>query len=148
MYHQSVEKPLIDASTPFGKRVLERLEREPVIWLTTTGRDGTPQPNPVWFLWDDGAFLIYSLPDASRVRNLERSPRVALHFDTDGQGGDVAVFTGEARIAPDEPPSHEVPAYQARYERRIRDGLRLTPEQFASRYSLAIRVTPTRLRGF
>ena len=57
---------LPDAGTPFGDRVRERLVDEQVIWLTTVGADGTPQPNPVWFLWTpeegdewgDGSFLI------------------------------------------------------------------------------------------
>ncbi|WAX58089.1 hypothetical protein M6B22_04785 [Jatrophihabitans cynanchi] len=32
------------AGTPFGDRVRERLADEQVIWLTTVGADGTPQP--------------------------------------------------------------------------------------------------------
>ena len=37
---------LPDPSTTFGKRVRERLAEEIVVWLTTVGADGTPQPNP------------------------------------------------------------------------------------------------------
>ena len=140
--------PIADAATPFGQRVLRRLAEERVVWLTTTGGDGTPQPNPVWFLWQDGEFLVYSLPHAARVRNVERRPRVALHFDTNGEGGDVVVFAGEARVVRGEVPAHRVPAYLARYETRIREGLKITPEQFAARYALAIRIRPTKLRGF
>jgi len=40
---------LPDPTTPFGERVARRLREEPVIWFTSTSRDGTPQPNPVWF---------------------------------------------------------------------------------------------------
>ena len=29
-------------------------------WMTTVGDDGTPQPNPVWFLWDEDGFLVFS----------------------------------------------------------------------------------------
>ena len=42
----------IDTSSSFGRRVVERLENEHVVWLTTVAADGTPQPSPVWFLWD------------------------------------------------------------------------------------------------
>ena len=37
-----------DPSTPFGERVQRRLREELLVWLTTVGRDGAPQPNPVW----------------------------------------------------------------------------------------------------
>ncbi len=45
-------------STPFGARVAQRLREEHLIWLTTVGADGTPQPNPVWFLWDGASVLV------------------------------------------------------------------------------------------
>src|SRR6478609_6474665 len=38
--------------TEFGARVRQRLQDETLIWFTTTSADGTPQPNPVWFLWE------------------------------------------------------------------------------------------------
>src|SRR5215831_5912700 len=88
---------LPDPATPFGERVARRLREEVVIWLTTTGSDGTPQPAPVWFLWEGESFLIYTLTNAKRLAHIERNPRVALHFDSDGTGGDIVVFTGEAR---------------------------------------------------
>ena len=37
---------LPDPQSPFGARVRERLRDENVIWFTTVGADGTPQPNP------------------------------------------------------------------------------------------------------
>ena len=43
---------LIDSSTEFGKRVEQRLRDEQIGWIVTVGTDGTPQPSPVWFLWD------------------------------------------------------------------------------------------------
>ena len=55
-----MEKGPIDVSTPFGKRIAERLETEIMVWLTTVAPDGAPQPNPVWFLWDGSTLLVYS----------------------------------------------------------------------------------------
>ncbi len=136
----------LDLETEFGARVARRLRDEQVGWLTTVGPDGTPQPSPIWFLWDGESFLIYSRPSAPRLRNVERSPRVALNLDGDGQGGDIVVVTGEARIAPDVPPADAHPAYLAKY----RDGIArigMTPEGFAKAYSVALRMTPTHLRG-
>jgi len=136
----------LDTSTPFGARVERRLQEDIVVWLTTVGGAQTPQPSPVWFLWDGETILIYSQPTTPKLRNIERTPRVALNFDGDGDGGDIIVLTGDARIATDQPPADQVPAYVAKYQDGIR-GLGMSPKQFAQGYAVAIRVTPTTLRG-
>ena len=53
----------IDTTSEFGKRVMKRLDEETTAWLTTIGADGTPQPRPIWFLWDGETILIYSQPN-------------------------------------------------------------------------------------
>ncbi len=137
----------IDTSTEFGQRVMRRLREEHVIWLTTVGPDGAPQPRPVWFLWEEGSFLIYSQPDAHKVRHIRRNPHVALHFNSDTDGNDVVVFIGEARLDDSAPRADRHAAYLAKYAQGIAD-LGMTPQQMAEEYSAAIRVTPTHLRGF
>lgn len=136
----------LDTSTAFGARVLQRLRDEWIIWLTTTGADGTPQPSPVWFLWEDGALLIYSRPHTPKLRNIARNPRVALNFDGDGRGGNIVVFTGEARLAGDAPPANAVGAYAEKYAEGLRR-IGMSPDAFAREYSVALRVTPTGVRG-
>jgi PPOX class probable F420-dependent enzyme len=136
----------IDTSTPFGERVVRRLRDEVVIWLVTVRPNGRPEPSPVWFYWDGGTFLIYSLRDTARQKNIERNPRVALHFDST-RGADVVVFTGEAEVALDMPPATEYSAYLEKYRPHI-SRIGSTPERFALRYSLPIRVRPKTLRGF
>lgn len=133
--------------TPFGARVARRLRDETIVWLTTVATDGTPQPNPVWFYWDGGSFLVYTLHDAARLRHIARDPRVSLNFDSVGRGGDIIVFTGEARVAPDEPSADQNPAYLAKYRTRI-DGEFGGPAAFAARYSVPVRITPSKVRGF
>jgi PPOX class probable F420-dependent enzyme len=137
---------MFDQSTEFGARVARRLHDEWIIWLTTVRADGMPQPVPVWFLWDGQTFLIYSQPDTPKLRNIARNPKVALHFDGDGQGGNIVVFNGEARVDPQAPPADQVAAYVEKYREAIAQ-IAMTPESFARSYSVAIRVTPTRLRG-
>jgi len=63
-----------DFTTPHGQRATERLHTEEVIWLTTIGGDGTPQPSPVWFLWEEDTVLIFSEPKTPKVANIRRSP--------------------------------------------------------------------------
>jgi PPOX class probable F420-dependent enzyme len=136
----------IDTSSEFGARAARRLRDDLIYWLVTIGPDGMPQPSPVWALWDGETFLIYSQPDTPKLRNVASRPQVALHLDGDGRGGDIVIVTGVARIASDAPPADRVPEYVAKY----REGLRrigMTAESFARAYSVAVRVTPTRLRG-
>lgn len=135
-----------DVTTSFGARVERRLAEEIVIWLVTQGRDGTPQPSPVWFLRDGNDLLIYSRPDKPKLRNIARAPRVALNFDGDGRGGDIIVFTGTAAIDPAAPPIDALPAYVEKYREPIK-GIGMTPETFAKAYSVAIRVAIEAVRG-
>jgi PPOX class probable F420-dependent enzyme len=136
----------IDTTTDFGKRVERRLREETVVWLTTVRRDGTPQPAPVWFLWDGESVLMYSHPNQQKQRNIERNPKVSLHFDSDGHGGNIIVISGEARIVADAPPATEVPEYVAKYAEPVKQ-IGMDAASFAQTYSLAIRITPTDLRG-
>jgi PPOX class probable F420-dependent enzyme len=136
----------IDTGSEFGGRAARRLRDELIYWLVTVAPDGTPQPSPVWALWDGATFLIYSQPDMPKLRNIASHPRVAIHLDGDGRGGDIVTVTGDARIVTDTPPADRVPEYVAKY----REGMRrigMTPELFARAYSVGVRVTPRHLRG-
>lgn len=138
---------LPDPSTPFGERVARRLRKDPVIWLTTADTDGTPQPNPVWFLWDHDEILVYNLRDAKRLEHIAHNPRVSLNFDGNGRGGDIIVITGHARLTTQQdPPPDQFPAYVEKYKDFIARSFK-TPENFASRYPTPIRITPTKVRG-
>ena len=135
---------MIDLTTNLGKRAAKRLQDEYVIWLTTVSRDGTPQPNPVWFYWDGKEFSIYSQPSAHKVDNIARNPKVSLSFHADSEGGDIVVLTGTASL--DKHPSQHNPKYLQKYRDHI-PKIGLTPESLAASYSVLIRVTPTKLRG-
>jgi PPOX class probable F420-dependent enzyme len=137
----------IDTATPFGARAARRLREEHVAWLTTTSEDATPQPVPVWFLWDGAdSILIYSQPGTAKLRNIAARPRVSLNLNGNGDGGDIVVVLGSAALS-DDPPAHELPAYVEKYLGFIeRNGW--TPESFAADYSVPLRITASRLRGF
>jgi PPOX class probable F420-dependent enzyme len=137
---------LPDPNSEYGARVRKRLTEDMTIWLTTTGKDGTPQPNPVCFLWDGaGSVLIYNRADAARLTHIRNRPRVALNFDTN-QGGDVVVLTGAAELV-EAPPANENPDYMAKYA-ELAARISSDEESFAKAYPVPLRVTFTKVRGF
>jgi PPOX class probable F420-dependent enzyme len=138
---------LPDPGTPFGKAVHERLVTAKLIWLTTVGKDGTPQPNPVWFLYEDGEILVYSLHSANRLTHIRQRPQVSLNFDSNGSGGDVIVIAGLARIAPDEQLPSEHPGYVAKYDQPMAN-VSGDKETFAASYNVAVRIEIRKVRGF
>jgi PPOX class probable F420-dependent enzyme len=132
----------------FGERVTQRLRESYAIWLTTVGSDGTPQPNPVWFLWDGSdSILVYNRADAHRLAHIDANPRIALHLDGNGRGGDIVVIAATAERAPELPAPHENPDYVAKYG----DGMSRVSgslEHFSVDYGVPLRITIRRIRGF
>ena len=139
---------MIDLTSTFGQAVKEHLKNQYVIWLTTVDSNLTPQPRPVWFIWEDESFLIFSQAKAHKVAHIKKNPKVALHFNTDESGDKhVIVFTGEASIDTNCPPAYQADAYFEKYKQGISD-LDLTPEEFSNEYSVALRIQPTEIRGW
>ena len=138
---------LPDPDTDFGARVARRLHDEPVAWLTLVDGTGTPQPAPIWFVWDGESALIYSDHRARRLAHLRANPQVALHLDGNGTGGDIVVLTGEITEEPAEPAVPDNPGYLAKYGSWISEGPWGTPEVFTETYSVALRFRPRRVRG-
>ncbi len=139
---------MIDPTTKAGARVLQRLGREIIVWLTTVTPAGQPQPSPVWFLYDDAELLVYSRADTPRLANLRANPRVAATFDGDGDGGNIVILEGEARIARERAHAADAPpAYAAKYVAHLaRNGW--TMETFLEEYPVELRITITRVRGW
>ena len=139
---------MIDLTSTFGRTVKGHLENEYVIWLTTVDSNLAPQPRPVWFIWEDDSFLIFSQAKAYKVAHIKRNPKVALHFNTDETGDHhVMIFIGDASIESNSPPAHRIAAYFEKYKDGIA-ALDMTPEGFSNEYSVAIRIHPTELRGW
>jgi len=127
------------------KHAQSRLKKDLVIWLATSGRDGSPHAVPVWFWWDGKTLLIYSVP-GQKVRDIEANPNVVLHLNTDPEGEDVVRVDGKARIDPKQPPAYKVASYVRKYRDLIK-GFDWTPKVFSEQYHVAIRVRPTRFHG-
>ncbi len=137
-----------DARTKLERKAKKLIKSEYVIWLTTVDANGIPQPRPVWFVWDEDSFLIFSQPKAHKVQHIKKNGSVSLNFNTDETGdGDVIVYVGMAKLDTATPPANKVAAYLRKYRKGIKE-LGMTPESFSKDYSVAIRVTPSSLRGW
>jgi len=138
---------MLDPSSEFGARATRRLHEEVVAWLTTVTPKGMPQPVPVWFLWDgQESILLYSQPATPKLRNLEQNPKASLHLDGNGRRGDIVVCVGEAHVSTD-PPADQVPEYVAKYTELFKRN-NWSAEEFAGDYSVPIRISVRRIRGF
>ncbi len=126
--------------------VEKRLREEQVIWLTTVRKDGMPLPTPVSFLWDGETVLIYTTPNALKLRNIAGNPHAALNLNCDEWGKDVAVLTGKIHEDRAAPPLIQNTAYQEKYRASICEGLQMTLERFSQRFSIPLRFIPERSR--
>jgi PPOX class probable F420-dependent enzyme len=123
------------------------INSEYFVWLTTVDSKSAPQPRPVWFIWDEDGFLIFSQPQAFKVKHIQRNPNVSLHFNADSKADEnVVIFQGIAQIDLTAPPAHLVKTYLDKYKTGIKD-LGSTPEEFSQAYSVAVRIKPTSTRS-
>ena len=122
-----------------------RLLDERIAWLTIVRNDGMPLPTPVWFVWRDDGFLMYSQPAALKVRAIAQNPNVSLHFNSDPTGEYFVVAQCRAEVDPSAPSSLALPEYQDKY-RELIALIGFTPERLAAEFSLPIRLTPLRWR--
>ena len=137
---------MIDEGTEFGARAARQLRDEIVVWLTTVTPRGAPLPMPVWFVWDGAESVSMHSQPGARIRNIEANERVSLNFSGDGRGGDITVLSGVAAIEHDAAAADQDPDYLAKYHEHI-TRIGMTPETFAERYSVPVRIRLGRLRG-
>ncbi|HSZ42928.1 MAG TPA: pyridoxamine 5'-phosphate oxidase family protein [Trebonia sp.] len=126
----------------------EQIERhlisDQIGWLTTVTPTGWPAPKPVWFVWDGSAITVYSLNTGAKLRHVEASDKVTLHFDSGPGGGDIVVISGHARRVPDAPPPSKFPGLLDKYMPAI-EAMNQTPQWYDDEYGAAIRITPARV---
>jgi PPOX class probable F420-dependent enzyme len=135
----------LDRSNAFHHRAAGRLETEIVAWLVTIGADGTPQPSPIWFLWNGAdQVLIYS-QEMPKVKNIAARPRVALHFNSEG-GGNIVIFSGSAVVDRSQPLVVNNRSYLDKYaDEIVRIGM--NNESFSAAYHVPVVMTIEKLRG-
>jgi hypothetical protein len=68
---------------------IEPLDDAEYLLLTTTKRDGTPVPTPVWFQGSNGRYVVVTGATSGKVKRIRNNPRV-----------EVAVCTSKGAIIP------------------------------------------------
>lgn len=136
-----------NAAKPKYEQDIERLQKTLIGWLATTRPDGNPNIAPVWFLWNesDSTILIFSQPNKQKLRNIRHNPHVMFGTETDEES-DAVMVEGTAEIVDDPTVKPTLPAYAAKYLAGMKN-LGWAPEDMAKRYSVAIRITPTKFRS-
>lgn len=65
--------------------------------LATIASDGSPQLSPLWFDWDGERFVISTITDTAKWRNLHRDRRCTICID-DPDTGQMIVSPGSADL--------------------------------------------------
>jgi PPOX class probable F420-dependent enzyme len=100
----------------FTQEVSSRLESDQYGWLTTVAKSGQPVPRLVWFYVDGTDLIVYSMPNAAKVRHIEARARVSLNLDSDGNGAGIIVVGGNAVVDEVGVDPREDKAYWAKYK--------------------------------
>ncbi|MDV3130022.1 TIGR03667 family PPOX class F420-dependent oxidoreductase [Mycobacterium sp. 21AC1] len=95
--------------------VTQRLSADHYGWLTTVTKSGQPVPRLVWFYFDGTDVVVYTMPEAAKVRHVTAHPQVSLNLDSDGNGGGVIVIGGHARVEAEGADPRTDPAYWGKY---------------------------------
>jgi PPOX class probable F420-dependent enzyme len=128
-------------------RIRRFLEQEPVVWLSTVRPDGRPHLVPVWFWWDGQALLVFSKPDAQKVRNLRANPSVMLALGDAEDDFDVGMVEGRAELLDRSSAELLPPGHFAKYARQL-EAIGLEADTYAATYSQVIRIVPDRALGW
>jgi PPOX class probable F420-dependent enzyme len=141
---ERIRKALEAESAAWARR---HLVEDVVGWLTTVAADGRVQSSPVSFLWDGETVLVYSKPDAPKIRNIAANPQVSFHLNTDKYGDHVLVFEGTAELDAAAPPWSANPAMVAKFREPLKHW-ELDQAETSRDFSVPIRIRPARVRAW
>jgi PPOX class probable F420-dependent enzyme len=133
--------PPVRSAVP--SRAEHRLQREPVVWLGTVDANGRPHLVPTWFTWDGESVWIFSKPEAVKVRNVRREPRVTLAVGDALDDFDVQLIEAVAEVPSARTAEVLADDHWKKYRRRLRNA-RISRQDYVETYSQPIRIRPTR----
>ena len=102
-------------SVEIPAEVTHRLTSDQFGWLTTVAKSGQPVPRLVWFYFDGADVVVYTEPNAAKVRHVRNHPRVSLSLDSDGQGSGIVAVGGVATVDDEDSDPRDDAPYWAKY---------------------------------
>ena len=113
---------LLNRTTATKQNALTEAERDQFLTelrigrLATQRQDGWPHVTPIWYVWDDGRFVLTLGKSRLHLRNIARDPHVTLCVDEDPRTTDLAkspravVCFGLGKLVEDEAGVREITA--------------------------------------
>ncbi len=129
----------------FNERQLRFVAQPRIGRLATVNRDGTPHIAPVWYRFEDGAFLVLTERGSNKHRNIERDPRVTFCIDDERPPYHTVIVYGRVTV-------HDAPGREWREEMAIH----YLGEEAGRRYiaenmhpnNVMLRIEPERVIGW
>ena len=78
----------------------EYLKQPNVAILATVGPGGEPHAMPIWYLYEDGEFVMLASGSSQKVRNIKRRSQASLVLDTRERPYYAVMIRGTAEIGP------------------------------------------------
>ncbi len=76
------------------------LDEPHVAILATINKDGTPNPQPVWYLYRDGVFYISTEGSSTKGKNIARDARISICVQQEGIPYKSVTVWGTAKVSP------------------------------------------------
>lgn len=143
----TVAQALPAGRVPVSAEVDARIRDESVVWLTTVSTHGQPCVVPTWFSWDGCSFVVFTKPDARKVRNLVANPSVMLALGDPAADFDVLLIEARAELMSGRTADLVPDAHFRKYAGRMA-AIGLDRAEYCSTYSAVLRITPTRYLGW
>lgn len=125
------------------QEVSDRLSSDHYGWLTTVAKSGQPVPKLVWFYLDGSDVIVYSEPNAAKVRHIRNNPRVSLNLDSDGNGAGIIVVGGHATVDAENANPLQDERYRDKYGELAKSfGF---SEEFIAAYNLRVKISIDRV---
>jgi len=121
------------------------VEKPRIARLATIGRDGAPLVTPVWYRFEDGAFLVLTEAGSPKHRNIERDARVELCIDDERPPYHTVLVRGRAVAEPPRGAAWRL-ALAAHYLGE--EGGRRYVRETRAGNEVLLRITPERVRGW
>jgi PPOX class probable F420-dependent enzyme len=80
--------------------------------FSTIHRDGSPHTTPIWYMYEDGKFIVNTSLERVKVKNVMRDDRVALLVH---EAYSYLLVEGRARIANERDPLKDIESLAIRY---------------------------------